>query len=92
MDVLKEKLQIENPQLDIVHRIGKPSAERRHRDILMKFSNIDQREAVLRNKKNLKGKSVYINEDFCKNTVEIRKKLFLKVKEARQKGMQAYVN
>ena len=85
LDVLKEKLKIQSPQLDIVHRIGKPSAERRHRDILMKFSNIEQREAVLRNKKNLKGESLYINEDFCKNTVEIRKKLFIKVKEARQK-------
>ena len=92
LDVLKEKLQIQSPQIDSVHRIGKPSAERKNRDILMKFSNIEQKEAVLRNKKNLKGLTLFINEDYCKNTVEIRKKLFPKVREARQKGMQAYVN
>ena len=91
-DVLRNKLEITDPDINIAYRIGKPYIDGKNRDIMIKFNNMTQKENVLKKRKNLKGQPLYVNEDYCKNTIEIRKSLLPKVKEARQKGMFAYIN
>ena len=91
IEILKGKLEVPNPDLNEVFRIGKPNQER-SRDILIKFNNINQRDSVLQRKKNLRGQNFFINEDFCKKTAEIRKSLMPQVYEARNRGLYAYIN
>ena len=90
-DLLKDKFEISNPDLNEVFRIGKPGQER-SRDILIRFNSINQRDTVIQKKSNLKGQNFFINEDFCKRTKEIRKSLMPQVYEARNRGMYAYIN
>ena len=87
---LTEKLNMPNVQIIAAHRIGKP--DKRNRDIVIKFKDQTSRDAVYKEKKCLKGQNVYINEDFCKNTIEARKILLPKLREARIHGKIAYVN
>ena len=51
--ILKEKFAM-NTKLEKVQRIGKPSTQR-PRDLIVKFSMCNDRDAVLRNRKVLKG-------------------------------------
>ena len=91
INLLKDKFDISNPDLDAAYRIGKFN-HNKPRDIHIKFKNSYQRDAVFRKKKTLKGQRLFINEDFCKNTSDIRKSLLPKVQEARQNGYFAYIN
>ena len=59
INLLKDK------DLDAAYRIGKFNHSK-PRDILIKFRNSDQRDAVFRKKKILKGQKLFINEDYCK--------------------------
>ena len=90
LQFLKEKVKV--PEIEIVsaHRIGR--MHNKNRDIMVRFKNTDERNAVFRRKRNLKGERIYIREDFCKETQEIRKELFPKLKEARQQGKNAFIN
>ena len=87
---LTEKLNMPDIEIVAAHRIGKP--EKRNRDILVKFKNQTSRDAVFKEKKCLKGQNVYINEDFCRNTVDARKMLIPKLREARSDGKTAFIN
>lgn len=89
--VINEKLEIPNPDLVTVFRIGKPE-NGKTRDILVKFNNIDQRNTILKKKKTLKGQQLFIKEDYCKNTIQIRNALLPKLQEARRQGKFAYLN
>ena len=91
-DVLRNKLDINNPDINIAYRIGKPNINGKNRDIMIRFNDMTQRDSVIKRRKNLKGQPIFINEDYCKNTIEVRKSLLPKVKAAREKGMFAYIN
>ena len=73
------------------HRIGKYKPQDKYRDILVKFGTHDERDMVYRKKVNLKGQNIFIKEDFCKETLEIRKNLSPKLKEARSEGKIAFL-
>ena len=45
------------------------------RTIVAKFSSYKTKETTLKNARKLKDTGYYINEDFSKETVEIRKKM-----------------
>ena len=90
LQFFKEKIKV--PEIDIIsaYRIGR--SNNRNRDIMVRFKNNDERNAVFRRKRNLKGERIYIREDFCRETQEIRKELLPKLKEARQQGKNAFIN
>ena len=89
--ILKDKFELPNPDLNAAFRIGKIS-HTKPRDILIKFHSSNQRDTVFRKKKVLKGQKIFVNEDYCKNTSDIRKSLLPKVHEARNKGLYAFIN
>ena len=72
--------------------MGKPNINGKNRDIMIRFNDMTQRDSVIKRRKNLKGQPIFINEDYCKNIIEVRKSLLPKVKAAREKGMFAYIN
>ena len=47
---------------------------------------------ILKNTKKLKGKNIFINEDFSNETMELRKELWEKVKKHREEGKIAYLH
>ena len=60
--------------------------------IVLRLANFKDKSIILKNVNKLKGSDVHINEDFSRETTELRKKLCDKVKQLRSKGKYAYLN
>ena len=58
----------------------------------MKLLRWKDKEMIMANVRKLKGKNVFINEDFSLETLELRKKLWEQVKQYRQEGKYAVLN
>ena len=78
------------PDLERVHRVGKN--KNKTRDIVAKFFRFQDRDAVYMDRRKLKGTQIYINEDLCPATVEVRRQQKDALLEARQQGKVAYFN
>lgn len=86
---LQEKLQLPSVDLERAHRVG--TATPSHpRTIVARFEKFGQREAALRNAKKLKGTGIYLNEDLCPASMEIKKKQIPLMKKAREEGKIAF--
>ena len=71
---IKKKGNSENP--------GKP------RTTVCRFLNYKDKTNILKNEKKLKGKNIFINEDFSHETMELRKELWEKGKNIGRKVRQ----
>ena len=71
-DFLFEHLGLQNIKIERAHRTG-GKKEDTSRTIVANFSNCKTREMILKNGRKLKDTGCYINKDFSKETVEIRK-------------------
>ena len=67
--ILKEPLDIENVETERVHRGGRKSRSRQ-RTIVCKLLRFKDKQKILRKAKLLKGTNIFINEDYCQDTVE----------------------
>lgn len=72
-DIFKNKLDINNCELESCYRIGsvKIGHKNSHRPIVVKFSNISQRNKIFYNKKQLKGTKISISEELTKSRYEL---------------------
>ena len=80
---LKDKINIER-----AHRTGKSTSEK-PKTIVIKLLSYQDKTLILKNAKRLRGSGIYINEDFAKETVEKRKRLWEEVKQHRRDGRYA---
>lgn len=87
--LLEEKLQMSDVKLERAHRVG-PATASYPRAIVARFERFGQREATLRNARKLKGTGVYLNEDMCPASLEIKKKKIPQMKKAREEGKIAF--
>lgn len=87
--LLEDKLQVPTLKLEKAHRVGQGN-HLRHRTIIARFEKYGDRETVLRNAHKLKGTGVYVNEDLCQASQEIRNKQLPLLKEARGRGKIAF--
>lgn len=87
--LIKEKLQLPDVKLERAHRTG-PALSSRSRVIIARFEKFSEREAVIRNAKKLKGSNMYIDEDLCPASLEIRKSQVPLMKKAREEGKIAF--
>ena len=71
-DFLFEHLSLRNIKSKRAHRTGERK-EDTSRTIVAKFSSYKTKELILKNARELKDMSYYINEDFSRETVEIRR-------------------
>ena len=62
------------------------------RTIVCKLLRFKDKQDILRKAKLLKGTNIFINEDYCHNTVEYRKELWEEVKVLRSQGKIGYLN
>ncbi|XP_065654483.1 uncharacterized protein LOC136081124 [Hydra vulgaris] len=62
------------------------------RTIVLKLLGYKDKVEILKKSVMLKGKNIYINEDFCAETNKIRKTLREEMKVARQSGKYAFIN
>ena len=87
--LIKDKLGIaENIVTERAHRIKKKENSKnpgKHRTIICQFLNYNDKTNILKNAKKLKGKNIFINEDFSQETMELRNELWEKVKNVRRK-------
>lgn len=89
-EILKTKFDfLEPPEIERAHRVGSPKSNT-PRPIVVKFNKYKDRHTVLRNGKNLKGSSMFVNEDVSDRVNARRKEQMARLKEARNEGKIAY--
>ncbi len=87
--ILQDKLLLPDIRIERAHRIGQVNTSR-HRPIIARFQRYCDREAVLRNASKLRGTQIFINEDLCPASQQIRKDQLPLLKQARASGKLAY--
>lgn len=87
--LIEEKLQLPAVKLERAHRTG-PISPSRSRVIVARFERFNEREAAMRNDRKLKGSDIYIDEDLCPASLEIRKSQIPFLKKAREEGKIAF--
>ena len=90
-ELLKNKLKLkEDIKIERAHRTGK-GIEGKPRTIVFKLLSYKDKSLILGCAKRLSGTGIYINEDYAKETVEKRKKLWEEVKRHRREGKYAII-
>lgn len=91
-DLINDKLKLDADEIQIerAHRIGKPK-NNKSRTIIAKFLNYKDRERILKSRRQLKGTSITIREDYSDMVAEKRKNLVPQMLEARRNGKIAYL-
>lgn len=87
--MMEEKLQIPGVTLERAHRTGSVTHSR-PRTVIARFAKYSDREAVIRNARKLKGTGIYINEDLCPASQEIKNSQIPLMKKAREEGKIAF--
>ena len=59
---------------------------------MLRLANFKDKSIILKNVNKLKESDIYINEDFSRETTELRKKLWEEVKQLRSESKFAYLN
>ena len=86
--MIQERLEIEDVNTERAHRVGNTNSTL-PRTIIAKFSSFKGKQIVLSAAKKLKGQNIYINEDFSKETMDIREEKWKSVKSLRSQGKYA---
>ena len=84
---ITEKITIER-----AHRGGGQRKEGKPRVIVAKILNFEDKELILTNARKLKDTGIFIYEDFSRETVLIRQKLWEEVKKLQDQGKYAVLN
>ena len=87
--LLQDKLQLPSVNLERAHRVGH-GASPHPRPVIVRFEKFSEREATMRNAKKLKGTGIFVNEDLCPASMEIKKNQLPLMKQARNDGKIAF--
>ena len=87
--VIKEKLGIEDEvEIDRCHRMKKSEKDRSNNErnscpptIICRLLRFKDKQRIIRISKKLKNTGIFIYEEFCKDTMDLRKQLWEKVLE-----------
>ena len=79
-NIFKEKLGLENIDIERAHRSKGKTNRNKPRTIVCKLLSYKQKKEVLNNVKKLEGSNIFINEDFCSETTQRRKELWEEVR------------
>ena len=88
-NLFKEKLQLENISVETVLRVGNGKGKYNKRTIVVKLASFKDKLKIISEARKLKGTNISINEDYSKETLEIRKEKLKEVKELRKNGAYA---
>ena len=92
--LIETKLNIDGEiEIDRCHRMGKFKRNNvKPRTIVCRFLRFKDKQKILRNAKLLKNTGIFIYEDFCDDTMELRKTLWEEVLQHRRENKIAYLN
>ena len=91
-ELIKNRLGIQNKVvIERAHRGKQKFKTDKPRTIVAKLLNFEDKQTILANARKLKGTGIFINEDFSRETILIRQKLWGQVKELRQQGKYAII-
>ena len=98
--LIKEKLGLKNEvEIERCHRMKKKNKDQsnnerrsRPRTIVCKLLRFKDKQKIIQNSKKLKNTGIFVYEDFCKDTMDLRKQLWEKVLEHRANNKIAYLN
>ncbi|XP_065668204.1 uncharacterized protein LOC136088424 [Hydra vulgaris] len=91
LNLFEEQLGLVNIKIERAHRTGN-TVTKNPRIIVLKLLDFKDKIAILKKSSSLKGKNLYINEDFCAETNLIRKDLCEKMKVERESEKFAYIS
>ena len=91
-NIFEEKLGLGNIDTETAHRSKGKTSRNKPRTIVCKLLSYKQKKEVLKNVKKLKGSNIFINEDFCFETMQRRKELWEEVKRLRCEGQIAFLH
>ncbi|XP_065681347.1 uncharacterized protein LOC136094977 [Hydra vulgaris] len=72
--IFEDYLNVKNVKIERAHRTGKKDVKK-PRTIVLKLLDFKDKTEILKKSFNLKGKNIFINEDFCPETTQIRRVL-----------------
>nr|XP_012561166.2 uncharacterized protein LOC105846710 [Hydra vulgaris] len=81
----KQKLGVEDIEIERAHRTGQKK-NGKPRTIVLNLQRYKDKVKILKELHRIKGTNIFVNEDFSLETVAIRKKLFIDVKQRRLNG------
>ena len=87
-NLFKEELEFENISVERAHRVGNKRKNNK-RTIVLKLASFKDKLKIISEARKLKGTNISINEDYSKETLEIRKEKWKEVKELRKNGTYA---
>ena len=95
--VFQEKLGLEYPtEIERAHRMSSrknnTNIGNKPRKIICNLLRYKDKVKILQKANKLKGTNIFINEDFSRETMELRKQLWKEVKAHRDKGRVAYLS
>ena len=85
-NIFKEKPGVKNIDIDRAHQSKRKTSSNKPKTIVCKLWSYKQKKEVFKNAKKLKGSNIFINEDFCFETMQHRKELWEEVKRLRSEG------
>ena len=90
--LLRDKLELGTVQLERAHRVGSrfDQGATRPRTVVARFYKFEDRQMALKNSSKLKNTNIFINEDLCGSSVQVRKNLLPELRKARNEGKIAY--
>ena len=91
-EMFANKLGLNNIVIERAHRgnLSKHQKDmKKPRTIILKLLSYKDKEKIMVNVNKLKNSGIYVNEDFSKDTIEIRKKLWENVLKLRREGKYA---
>lgn len=87
-EIFEGILKVNTGGIEKIHRLGKHSTEHANkiRPIILRFSNYQDKTKIFKNCSKLKGSGYSISDDFSRTMRDVRKKLWDRTKENRDKG------
>jgi hypothetical protein len=89
--LFEDTLGVKGVKIERAHRTGVRDPQK-IRSIVIKLLDFKDKVAILKNASRLKGKNIYINEDYCAETTLIRKELREQQKKERELGKFAIIS
>ena len=88
--IIEKEMMIERAHR--TKRNYKDKDKKRPRTIVLRLTNFKEKSIILKNVNKVKRSDVYINEDFSRETTELRKKMWKEVKQLLSEGNFTYFN
>ncbi|XP_065664399.1 uncharacterized protein LOC136086060 [Hydra vulgaris] len=89
--MFEDTLGLKSIQIERAHRTGFRNTHKT-RPKVVKLLNYKDKVEILKQAKNLKGKNIYINEDYCAETTIMRNELREQLKKEREGGKYAVIS